>query len=76
MAGVINKLQTIVEEATEYCTQVYQETFSDAHSEELECHECDGMTVCPTKLSGGSQEELEDNSEQNMLLRDLGRGGK
>ena len=75
MADVIAKLQTIVTEATEYYTHVYKETFSDAHSEELECHECDGMTVCPTKLSGGSQEELEDDSEQNMLLRDLGRGG-
>ena len=76
MTDVITKLQTIVEEATEYCTQMYQETFSDAHSEEETLHECDGMTVCPTKLSGGSQEELEDNLEQNMLLRDLGRGDK
>lgn len=35
-----------------------------------ECHECDGMPTCPNKPSDEAQEAL----EENMLLRDLGRG--
>ncbi|AUR91483.1 hypothetical protein NVP1161O_041 [Vibrio phage 1.161.O._10N.261.48.C5] len=45
---------------------------SETHSEDLECHECDGVATCPNKPSEGVEEEL----EQNMLLRDLGRGGE
>ena len=72
MSELFNNLRSALLEAIESCKQGYDETPSDEHSEELECNECDGMTVCPTKLSDDTQEEL----EQNMLLRDLGRGGE
>ena len=54
----------------------YTKSPSEGREEDLECHECDGMTVCPNKPSDESEEELEDDLEQNMLLRDLGRGGE
>ena len=76
MSELFNNLKSALLEAIESCKQGYDETSSEAHNEELECHECDGMTTCPNKPSDNVEEELEDALEQNMLLRDLGRGGK
>ena len=72
MSELFNNLRSALLEAIESCKQGYDETSSDEHSGELECHECDGITTCPNKPSDDTQEEL----EQNMLLRDLGRGGE
>ncbi|CAM0040018.1 hypothetical protein VPH184E373B_0052 [Vibrio phage 184E37-3b] len=72
MSELFNNLKSALLEAIESCKQGYDETSSDEHSEELEWHECDGMTACPNEPSDDVEEEL----EQNMLLRDLGRGGE
>ena len=72
MSELFNNLKSAILEAIESCKQGYDETSSDEHSEELECHECDGITTCPNKPSDDSEDAL----EQNMLLRDLGRGGE
>ena len=72
MSELFNNLKSAILEAIESCKQSYDESSSNGHSEELEWHECDGITTCPNKPSDDTQEEL----EQNMLLRDLGRGGE
>ena len=72
MSELFNNLRSALLEAIESCKQGYDETSSNEHSEELECHECDGMATCPNNPSDNVEEEL----EQNMLLRGLGRGGE
>ena len=72
MSELFNNLKSAILEAIESCKQGYDEFYSDEHSEELECHECDSMATCPNKPS----DDAEDALEQNMLLRDLGRGGE
>lgn len=49
----------------------YEEPTSEPHSEELSEMECDGITIPPINLSVEAEEE----SDTNMLLHDLGRGG-
>ncbi|CAL9960688.1 hypothetical protein VPHF99_0056 [Vibrio phage F99] len=74
MSELFNNLRSAIQEAIESCKQGYDETSSDEHSEELEYHECDGMTLPEQLVQNRTEEELEDDLEQNMLLRDLGRG--
>ncbi|CAM0041751.1 hypothetical protein VPHK460_0047 [Vibrio phage K460] len=76
MSEFFNNLKSALLEAIESCKQGYDESSSDEHSEDLECHECNGMTLPEELVQNCSQEELEDDLEQNMLLRDLGRGGE
>ena len=76
MSELFNNLRSALLEAIESCKQGYDETSSNEHSEELEGHECDGMTLPEQLVKNRPQEELEDALEQNMLLRDLGRGGE
>lgn len=75
MSELFNNLKSTLLEAIECCKQGYNETLSNAHSGELECHECDGMTLPEQLVQNQSEEELEDTLEENMLLRDLGQGG-
>ncbi|AUR94290.1 hypothetical protein NVP1193O_159 [Vibrio phage 1.193.O._10N.286.52.C6] len=76
MSELFNNLRSVILEAIESCKQGYDETPSDEHSEELECHECDGMTLPEQLVQNRSEEESGEELEQNMLLRDLGRGGE
>lgn len=72
MTELFNNLKTALLEAIDCAKSEYKdETSSDANSEDLSEMECDGMTVPPIEPSDEAQEE----SDTNMLLRDLGRGG-
>jgi len=71
MSKLFENLKSAIVEAIDCAKQPYEEASSEAHSEELVEMECDGMTAPPIEPSDGAQEE----SDTNMLLRDLGRGG-
>lgn len=71
MFSLFENLKASLIEAIECAKQPYSESPSEAHSEEIVEMECDGMTAPPIEPSDEAQEE----SDTNMLLRDLGRGG-
>lgn len=71
MSKLFENLKSAIVEAIDCAKQPYEESPSEAHSEDLSEMECDGMTVPPIEPSQEAQEE----SNTNMLLCDLGRGG-
>jgi len=76
MSEFFNNLKSALLEAIESSKQRYDETPSDEQGEDLECHECDGMTLPEELVQSLTEKGSEDDLEQNILLRDLGRGGE
>ena len=67
-----NKFEEVMQSLIE-CFKL--NTPRNAYGEVEECHECDCMTPAPNKPQDNTEEHSE-HEQENMLLRDWGRGGK